>query len=333
MAHTGSTPIPSYFPRRIIAFLVDKERIPFADILAAVGLTSDMVIRQESVLPAELAEKLIRFGLETSIRQGLGFGYGASLNISDLDMLGYAAVSQANVGEAIKLVTEHYPVLTHMSHMHIDDDAPDFLRISCNQGLDKNVERFLSEAICMAVANNIETYIPGARQHMRFYFNYDKPGYHKEYQALNKQTYFNQENSGILFSKELLAMPMHNQASHWPDDFVLPKNDHAYARNFVQQIEHHIRSHLADNISMDKLAELMQTSVRTLQRRLQAESLDFRQMHEKIRIQQAQKLLSSQHTNIKDVAIQVGYSDSASLSRAFKRLTGLTPSAYKKSQQ
>ena len=139
MIQPGSTPIPSYFPRRIIAFLVDKERIPFADILAAVGLTSDMVIRQESVLPAELAEKLIRFGLETSSRQGLGFGYGASLNISDLDMLGYAAVSQANVGEAIKLVTEHYPVLTHMSHMHIDEHAPDFLRISCNQGLDKNV--------------------------------------------------------------------------------------------------------------------------------------------------------------------------------------------------
>jgi AraC-like DNA-binding protein len=48
------------------------------------------------------------------------------------------------------------------------------------------------------------------------------------------------------------------------------------------------------------------------------------------RIERAEQLLSSTDVPIVDVALSVGFESPASFSTAFKRVTGLTPSAYRR---
>ena len=50
---------------------------------------------------------------------------------------------------------------------------------------------------------------------------------------------------------------------------------------------------------------------------------------EKVRIEQAVGMLRSQNSTIEEVALAVGYSNSKSFRRAFKRRTGQLPSAMR----
>ncbi len=49
------------------------------------------------------------------------------------------------------------------------------------------------------------------------------------------------------------------------------------------------------------------------------------------RVEKAKKFLKNESISIDDVALQVGYSAGTSFQKTFKKLTGLTPSAYRKS--
>ena len=47
------------------------------------------------------------------------------------------------------------------------------------------------------------------------------------------------------------------------------------------------------------------------------------------RMEQAKRLLREKHASVKDVSLQVGYSDSNYFAKVFKRVTGMIPSEYR----
>lgn len=71
-------------------------------------------------------------------------------------------------------------------------------------------------------------------------------------------------------------------------------------------------------------------SVRTLQRRLQAEGLVFEQLVDDIRREQSTILLQDPSLPISDVAGLLGYVEQSSFSHAFRRWTGVSPSSWRK---
>ena len=52
------------------------------------------------------------------------------------------------------------------------------------------------------------------------------------------------------------------------------------------------------------------------------------QLH--LRISDAATLLNTSHENVSEIAFQCGFADSNYFSRQFKRITGMTPSEYRK---
>ncbi|MFN6299992.1 MAG: AraC family transcriptional regulator [Microcystis aeruginosa LG13-03] len=75
--------------------------------------------------------------------------------------------------------------------------------------------------------------------------------------------------------------------------------------------------------------EITGMSVRTLQRRLGEEGLTYTQVVEKIRFEQAVLWLQEPQIKLIDIAMELGYSDPAHFTRAFKRWTGLSPRDFR----
>jgi AraC-like DNA-binding protein len=71
-------------------------------------------------------------------------------------------------------------------------------------------------------------------------------------------------------------------------------------------------------------------SARTLQRRLAENGHGFGEIRDRIRFQLAAQALKPKVLNIEEISEKLGYSDRHSFTRAFKRWSGLTPSAYRK---
>ncbi|MEN8801245.1 MAG: helix-turn-helix transcriptional regulator, partial [Thiogranum sp.] len=76
-------------------------------------------------------------------------------------------------------------------------------------------------------------------------------------------------------------------------------------------------------------AELCNTSKRSLQRRLTESGTRYSEILEQARFDAASELLKGTELKVTDVAHQLGYSDSAHFSRAFKRIAGVSPRVYR----
>lgn len=84
------------------------------------------------------------------------------------------------------------------------------------------------------------------------------------------------------------------------------------------------------DIGMDAIAEKMGVSRQTLYRNLRAEGLTYEAVVDDLRHRMALNFLASRKVSINETAYLVGFSEPAAFSRAFKRWTGMSPSAARK---
>lgn len=70
-------------------------------------------------------------------------------------------------------------------------------------------------------------------------------------------------------------------------------------------------------------------SVRTLQRELSLNGLDWSRLLDQVRLERATELLATS-IPLAELACELGYTDTANFGRAFRRWTGVTPRAYRR---
>jgi AraC-like DNA-binding protein len=81
--------------------------------------------------------------------------------------------------------------------------------------------------------------------------------------------------------------------------------------------------------TIDLVAEMAGTSLRTIQRRITGAGTNYRELIGEIRMDRAVRLLLDQDMRISDVAREVGYDDSSHFARAFRRRAGISPHKYR----
>jgi len=84
------------------------------------------------------------------------------------------------------------------------------------------------------------------------------------------------------------------------------------------------------NADIESLAALVGTSRRTLQRHLLSRGQTYAEMLDSVRLDMARRLLAESSRKVIDVAYEVGYTDPSHFARAFRRWTGVPPSAYRR---
>ena len=82
--------------------------------------------------------------------------------------------------------------------------------------------------------------------------------------------------------------------------------------------------------TIDDVAAQLSVTVRTLQRRLKAGGISYRDLLGECQRRIALEELSRDELTIREVAIGLGYSDPAHFVRAFRRWTGCSPIEYRR---
>ncbi len=83
-------------------------------------------------------------------------------------------------------------------------------------------------------------------------------------------------------------------------------------------------------LSIGHVAEELNLSKRTLQRRLQQQDISFAELRDQVRFHYAIDFLIKQHLSIDSISASLDFSDRTSFTNAFKRWTGLSPSTFRK---
>lgn len=133
--------------------------------------------------------------------------------------------------------------------------------------------------------------------------------------------------TGLTVPRRLLdtASPLTAQTHSGPDDSKrAPRSLESSVREMVQ-------AYLPDGApGIRATARACGVSVRTLQRRLEAEGLRYEQIVSAVRFAEAECLLADDDLPIAEVALKLGYSTSSHFTRAFRRIAGMSPRAYQK---
>jgi AraC-like DNA-binding protein len=102
------------------------------------------------------------------------------------------------------------------------------------------------------------------------------------------------------------------------------------AEDFVESLKQVIHTYLpSGQATIGTMAEVVGTSVRTLQRRLEGVGVVYSTLVDEVRLQTAAPLLEDPDILLTDIAFELGYSDPAHFVRAFRRWAGVAPSEYR----
>jgi len=148
----------------------------------------------------------------------------------------------------------------------------------------------------------------------------------------NANIQFNQDKTAIAIPVNLLSLPLKLDANytqhHREIDYNILHQSNLKA-NFLESLKHIIKNQLKHGYpSIESIAEVLGTSVRTFQRQLSYEGLTYSQLIDQVRFEHSLTLLSDPLNKVTDVAAEIGYKDAGNFTRAFKRWTGISPKAY-----
>jgi AraC-like DNA-binding protein len=114
------------------------------------------------------------------------------------------------------------------------------------------------------------------------------------------------------------------------DQFMIEYLANLDEKDIVSRVKAQIIQQLASgNITDATIANELFMSVRTLQRHLKAEKTTFKSLLNEVRSDLAQKYLSDSFFSIGEITFMLGYREPSSFNRAFKRWTGVSPTAYR----
>jgi AraC-like DNA-binding protein len=198
------------------------------------------------------------------------------------------------------------------------------------------VQRFVAEMVVGSFFHIFRAFSRGARFE-QVSFSYAAPDYHDEYTRIfESSARFEQPFTGIVFEPALLeaASPHKDEDVHEALSALAERRMSRLAQCVPFALR--VREFLTERgwpqrVDMQTVARSLGLSVRTLRRRLSDEGKSYQDVENDALAIVAKHLLRDKGRSIQETAYEMGFSDTTTFHRAFKRWTGTTPSAYRES--
>jgi AraC-like DNA-binding protein len=142
-----------------------------------------------------------------------------------------------------------------------------------------------------------------------------------------------ERHSSFTIQRSLLQLPVRSRsAGATPGTPPLPVGSQSMPADFKTCAEQVITSLLIDgHLSIQTTAEAAGMSPRTLQRRLAEAGVSHSGLIAATRLRMAKTWLTKSDMPITEIAATLGYKEASNFARAFRRDTGLSPAAYRRS--
>ena len=167
-------------------------------------------------------------------------------------------------------------------------------------------------------------------------FEYAEPSHSDEYRLMFPcACHYLSGKNAIIFDTALLQMPVCQPQEElekylaeiplqWFKKQVFHGNCTAHVMRMLEG------SKIQEETSLEHIAETMHMTSRTLRRKLTAEGASFQQLKDNVRRDNAIHMLGDFRTPIAEIGRQIGFTEAAAFTRAFKQWTGVAPGIYRK---
>lgn len=323
---------------RIVIDVLRDEGCDVGSVLTPLGLSPERIEDPELELTVSQEVGLQRaFARLTRYKEGIWYRTGLRYDLLSYGALGLAALCAPTVGEAMSLFADSFQDLNYSllryrlyrneseltaieaSHQGVPVDLWQF----CHELALGSVHRLTSDLSCgVTPFTRIESALPAAPAWLKsntlhgtpISFGHLHSRWYLEPGAANRRLPFANPLMGTTYRRvcEKLIRRMHAQT-----DLVSRLSNLLLQANSAQ-------------MSIARAARSLNLGERTLQRKLAELGLTFSEVVDQVREQRAKAMLQIANMSIGRIAEELGFTERASFSHAFKRWTGKTPLGYRR---
>ncbi|HEY9616845.1 MAG TPA: helix-turn-helix domain-containing protein [Microcoleaceae cyanobacterium] len=317
--------------------------LPFVNFLNQIGAPTERLLQTahipicildnpESLAPLNQAFAFAELAARSQGIENLGLLVGQRTYLSQLGKFGAVVSHSLTLHDLIgKIIQLHNTLLTGEKIWFTEDG--DHLWLHHQYTVPRHIPTYQGQCFSMLVyANVIHLGADPGWQPDHLHLQCSKHSALLELDCLSKTVVrFNQPTNALRFPKAFLSQPL--SPSIRPsigDNTEAALKLTAPATNFADALRQLIRLLLPEGYpNLAIAAEASGVSIRTFQRRLAEADLTYSQLVEQVRFEQAIHLLQNPAHQLIDIALELGFTDPANFSRAFKRWTGVAPRQFR----
>jgi AraC-like DNA-binding protein len=260
---------------------------------------------------------------------------GASLHVRHLGVLGHVLMNCATLGEVAQQLARYIRLLGQIGQpqLTIEDGRAHLLWIWPHESPPSGaVAQFMLGARSMFMRWLSD------RPDLRYdgHFHFPRPRDTSAYERVfGGELHFDRPHSKMVFPAGYMDLPVATA------DEDLRQQVQARAQSLLRTLEGEppllteLKGVLARNlangrVSLDEAAIALQTSTRTLQRRLGEHRRSFQSVLDEVRLHAAENLLRDASVSLTQIAFLLGYTEQSTFHNAFRRWTGQSPGTWRR---
>ncbi len=322
-------------------------------LIESYGIEPAVILKQAGIEPADLDDPKAKITIQQDIDftramiaaiddPELAFKAGQYFRINAFGSIGLAAAACETVEDAITFFLKYIRLsytLFDISFFKQDGNA--VLRFNDHYPLGK-LRRFYLERDFSFVMISTRDIFPRSvteslYKNVRFDFllgdEQSKKPLEDYQQCYECDVYFDQAHNEIVFDEEYLTRPLPHAnlltRKLLEEHCETQKVELLGPENTVDSIRQYICDCEDVMPRLEEIAERLNITRRTATRKLQAEGLSFQELVAEEASKKAIQYLQTTNLTVEQIALKLGYSESAGFIRAFKRWTGKVPKEYR----
>lgn len=305
-----------------------------AALLAGTELHSSDLDDPYRLISEDQARAFCRNVVDLADDPGIGLEIGWMTSITEKGPLGLLQIVSRTVRDAVKDGWEARDTYNGLINWTYEIGSESIVHyLDCDEEYPP-LRRFLLErALGILQANSEELAGPDAKP-TRVLVDYKAPANFKRYREIFRcPIFFEQNRVEVYYPARFLNLELesHDQQAHDALEVLqssLLKKMEA-EKDIVNEVRMALRRKPGQFPRLEEVASRLAMSPRTLRRKLGAEGERFQDLLDAERRRVAEDYLLNSELNIQQIAEQCDFSDAQNFSQAFKRWTGVSPTAYR----
>ena len=301
----------------------------------AVNLDPSVLLDPDNRIPFAQLVALYEKAGELTSDDNFGLHLGQNINPTAFDVVGYCALNSPTLGAAFARVARYHSIWTDGALFNVEtaNDTSAIVYSYADTSIHEHrQDAEMTLATVVTLCRNIASpdFVPTFVE-----FQHDAPHDTSEHRQLFRSPIeFRSSSNKLTFDSRFLSLPIAKADASLCA--LLDRHAEELLAKFPPQhsLVDQVRSIIAAELrgsdpSLEYVADKLNLTPRTLQRKLQDLGTSHNELLDQMRRQLAMRYLREREMAICEVAYLLGFSESSSFHRAFKRWTGLTPKEFR----
>ena len=318
----------------ILKALERSSSISIEDMLTHGDLSKEVFVKQDAQINSEKLSEIFKFCMEKSGDYTLALKIGSSITYHSLGVLGYLMLNANNLKEVVEKFDYYQKLISGFIKFYLTKNEKYYkIAIYINENPMIPVPSYHAEvhlSAILTILNQIigKTIIPDLT-----YFTSDSMVDKDEYKKIfGENIILHKSENAIFFETDKLNITVNNSNPIMLEYFEAQANkiiEDMRITSWYAKVKREILKNIGENeISIDFIAEKFNISTRTLQYHLKNENKRFRDALLSVRMQLANHYIKNTKMDFSSIAFFLGYSESSSFFRAYKKYYKNTPKKY-----